>query len=117
MINASSNNSNKHSVRLPESIVQMIGVFGIALGTGIGVGFYQSMTASQPVGAITEAQYERIKPGMTLTDVRAITGDGVEVRRSESDAIFEWSSIDGRTITGTFKGDKLIEKSQSTQQQ
>ncbi|MEO0644804.1 MAG: hypothetical protein AAFZ17_01410 [Cyanobacteria bacterium J06650_10] len=108
------NNSNPLD-RLPDPIINAIAVLGIALGVGLGIGFHQSITASQPVVAITEAQYERINPGMTLTDVRAIVGDGVEVRRSESSAEFEWSSVGGKTITGTFEQGRLVEKSQSIQ--
>ena len=108
------NGSSPPPIRLPDPIVNALVAFGLAVGIGIGAGVYQSMTASQPAAAITEAQYERIRPGMTLTDVRAIAGDGVEVRRSESVAIFEWSSTDGRTVTGTFEDDRLVEKAQST---
>lgn len=113
----SGTNHNNPLSRLPDPIVNALVAFGMAIGIGIGIGFYQSMTASEPVGAITEAQYERIKPGMTLTDVRAIAGDGLEIRRSESSAIFEWTSADGRTITGTFEEDRLVEKAQSPQRQ
>ena len=111
----STNSSNPLS-RLPDPIVNALVAFGMAVGIGIGVGLYQSLTDSQPVATITEAQYERIKPGMTLTDVRAITGDGTEVRSSEDVTVFEWLRADGKTVTGTFEQGKLIEKAQSTWQ-
>lgn len=113
----STTNGSNHISRLPDSIVNALVALGMAVGIGFGAGVYKSITDSPSVAAITEAQYERIEPGMTLTDVRAIAGDGVEVRRSEYSAIFEWSSVDGRTVTGTFEGDRLVEKAQSTRRQ
>ncbi|MEM9149372.1 MAG: hypothetical protein AAGB19_02820 [Cyanobacteria bacterium P01_F01_bin.3] len=110
-----STNNNNPLNRLPEPIVSALVAFGMAVGIGIGVGFYNSMTSSPPAEAITEAQYEKIQPGMTLTDVRAIAGDGVEVLRSESSTVFEWLSADGRPVTVIFEDGKLVEKGKSMQ--
>ncbi|MCF2149376.1 hypothetical protein IQ276_023680 [Desmonostoc muscorum LEGE 12446] len=58
------------------------------------------------------AEYEQLKIGMSLTDVRSILNRGVEVRRSETMATFVWENPDGSKITAIFQSDKLKSKEQ-----
>ncbi|MBH8563267.1 hypothetical protein I8748_13905 [Nostoc sp. CENA67] len=57
--------------------------------------------------------YEQLRIGMSLTDVRAILGPGVEISRSPTMATFVWENPDGSKITATFESDKLKSKAQS----
>ncbi|MEM9091297.1 MAG: hypothetical protein AAGC93_21465 [Cyanobacteria bacterium P01_F01_bin.53] len=96
-----------------------------ALGTTFGIGVTQGVRAvsfslmSYPTGKVlTLSDYERLKPKMTLTDVRAILGNGMEVSQSVTglgaDAIFttkhEWRNTDGSKIAATFHNNILIKK-------
>ncbi|MHC5718351.1 MAG: hypothetical protein ACYTX0_41290 [Nostoc sp.] len=59
------------------------------------------------------AEYEQLKIGMSLTDVRSILGRGSEVSSSATMATFLWKNPDGSEITATFEHDKLKSKAQS----
>ncbi|MCC5668177.1 hypothetical protein LC653_31030 [Nostoc sp. CHAB 5784] len=59
------------------------------------------------------AEYEQLRIGMSLTDVRSILNRGVEVSRSATMASFVWENPDGSKITATFENDKLKSKKQS----
>jgi hypothetical protein len=93
----------------------LIGIFsiGIALGAGIKYGFiapsaYTQQAPASPVYSLIE--YERIRPGMPLTEVRAIIGSGTEISRSESVVEVEWVYPDGTKIVGTFNDNILTQK-------
>ncbi|AVH74446.1 hypothetical protein [Nostoc sp. 'Lobaria pulmonaria (5183) cyanobiont'] len=58
------------------------------------------------------AEYEQLKTGMSLTDVRSILNPGIEVSRSATIATFVWENPDGSTITAVFENDKLKSKEQ-----
>jgi hypothetical protein len=96
----------------------LIGIFsiGIALGAGIKYGFvtpfaYTPQTPASHVYSLIE--YERIRPGMPLTEVRAIIGSGTEISRSESVVEVEWVNQDGTKIVGIFNDNLLTQKKQS----
>jgi hypothetical protein len=57
--------------------------------------------------------YERLKTGMTLTDVQAILGKGTEVESTATVAVYEWKNTDGSGLDCTFKQGKLNHKKQS----
>ncbi|MBN3871641.1 MAG: hypothetical protein HWQ23_15570 [Nostoc sp. JL33] len=59
------------------------------------------------------AEYEQLRIGMSLTDVRSILNPGVEVSSSATMATFLWKNPDGSEITATFEHDKLKSKAQS----
>lgn len=60
------------------------------------------------------AEYEQLRTGMSLTDVRSIIlYRGIEVNRSVTIAAFVWENPDGSKITATFEHDKLKSKAQS----
>ena len=59
------------------------------------------------------AEYEQLRIGMSLTDVRSILSRGVEVSRSATIATFLWENPDGSKITVIFEHDKLKSKEQS----
>ncbi|MEH2167444.1 MAG: hypothetical protein V7K41_12370 [Nostoc sp.] len=59
------------------------------------------------------AEYEQLRIGMSLTDVRSILSRGVEVSRSATIATFLWENPDGSKIIVTFEHDKLKSKEQS----
>ncbi|MBW4565788.1 MAG: hypothetical protein KME32_32830 [Mojavia pulchra JT2-VF2] len=91
------------------------------LGSGLAYGFVQTAFNSQQheqsaqpeLGRFGRAEYEQLKPGMSLTEVRSILYRGVEVSRSATTATFVWSNSDGSKITATFVNDKLKSKEQS----
>jgi len=100
---------------LVRSLMNIALSLGFMLGSGFVYGLVQ--TAEQP--AQTElrrfgrAEYEQLRTGMTLTDVRSILYRGIEVSRSETTATFIWENPDGSKITATFEHDKLKSKEQS----
>lgn len=59
------------------------------------------------------AEYEQLRIGMSLTDVRSILNRGIEVSRSTTTATFVWENPDGSKITVTFENDRLKSKEQS----
>lgn len=64
--------------------------------------------------SFNRTQYEQLRIGMSLTDVRAtISNPGVEVSRSSTVATFVWENPDDSKITATFENDKLKSKEQS----
>ncbi|MBD2731929.1 hypothetical protein H6G96_38135 [Nostoc sp. FACHB-892] len=91
------------------------------LGSGFLYGFVQSSFNSKPIEQSTQAElrrfgraeYEQLRTGMSLTDVRSILYRGIEVSRSATIATFVWENPDGSKITATFENDKLKSKEQS----
>jgi hypothetical protein len=94
---------------------------GVMLGSGFVYGFVQTAFYSKQheQSPQTEprrfgrAEYEQLRTGMSLTDVRSILSRGIEVKRSETTATFVWENPDGSQITATFEHDKLKSKEQS----
>ncbi|MHC5729219.1 MAG: hypothetical protein ACYTXY_34885, partial [Nostoc sp.] len=86
----------------------------------LGYGFRQPADSKQheqstqtELYRFSRVEYEQLKTGMSLTEVRSILYRGVEVSRSATTAIFIWQNPDGSKITVTFEHDKLKGKSQS----
>lgn len=94
---------------------------GIMLGSGLASGFIQTafapkqyeQSAQAELGRFGRAEYEQLKPGMPLTEVRSILYRGIEVSRSATTATFVWENRDGSKITATFVNDRLKSKEQS----
>ncbi|WP_246275664.1 hypothetical protein [Brasilonema bromeliae] len=105
--------------------VRLLGIIfslGVALGSGLGYGFSQaiSSTKQQKLPTQTELcyvsriEYERLQPGMSLTDVQAILGSGgTEVDRTATTATFIWENPNGYKITTVFNIGKLESKKQT----
>jgi hypothetical protein len=106
---------------LVRSLMNVALSLGVMLGSGLAYGFVQTAFNSQQheqsaqpeLGRFGRAEYEQLKPGMSLTEVRSILYRGVEVSRSATTATFVWSNSDGSKITATFVNDKLKSKEQS----
>lgn len=95
----------------------LIGIFsiGIALGAGIKYGFFAPFAYTQQISAshvYSLIEYERIRPGMSLTEVRAIIGNGTEISRSASVVEVAWVNPDGTKIIGIFNDNVLAQKKQ-----
>lgn len=58
-------------------------------------------------------EYEQLKIGMSLTDVRSILYQGTEVNSTATMATFVWKNPDGSKITVIFEHNKLKSKAQS----
>jgi len=94
---------------------------GIMLGSGFVYGLVQSTFNSKPLEQSTQselrrfgrAEYEQLRTGMSLTDVRSILYRGIEVSGSATIATFVWENPDGSKIIATFEHDKLKSKEQS----
>ncbi|MBW4558706.1 MAG: hypothetical protein KME59_22810 [Trichormus sp. ATA11-4-KO1] len=93
---------------------------GVALSSGLYYGFHQAANSTrQHESAQTElyhfsrVEYEQLKPGMSLIEVRSILYRGIEVNRSATIATFVWENPDGSKITAVFENDKLKSKEQS----
>jgi hypothetical protein len=103
------------------TLLALLFSLGVALGSGVKQGFYQpafdskeqNQSAQAELRRFGRAEYEQIKPGMSLTEVRSILYRGIEVSRSATTATFVWENPDGSKITATFESDRLKSKEQS----
>ncbi|MTJ48928.1 hypothetical protein FJR05_14115 [Dolichospermum sp. UHCC 0259] len=100
------------------TLLALLFSLGVALGSGVKHGFYQPAFDSKEQNQSAQAEfgraeYEQLKPGMSLTEVRSILYRGIEVSRSVTTAIFVWENPDGSKITATFESDRLKSKEQS----
>ena len=84
---------------------------GVALGAGLVHGIAQTAPYYDSE-SITRAEYERIDLRMSLTEVEAILGRGIEVAQSESTIAFEWKNSDGSSMEILFEDGRMIQKSQ-----
>lgn len=95
---------------------------GVTLGSGLGYGFKQA-TDLMPfkfTSAVTQrenqnfglAEYIRLEPSMTLTQVESILDRGVEIERSETTTTYIWRNASDSSITVVFKNGKLARKTQ-----
>ncbi|QLE53801.1 hypothetical protein FD724_38720 (plasmid) [Nostoc sp. C057] len=98
----------------------MIFWVGVALSSGLGYGFRQLADSKQheqspqtELYRFSRVEYEQLKTGMSLTEVRSILYRGVEVSRSATVATFVWENPDGSKITVIFEHNKLKSKAQS----
>ena len=115
--------NNKPNYTLNPPPVRLLGVIfsvGVALSSGLGYGFRQladskqyEQSAQTELYRFSRVEYEQLKTGMSLTEVRSILYRGVEVSRSATLATFVWKNPDGSKITVTFEHDKLKSKEQS----
>ena len=90
---------------------------GIALGTGLVYGISQSFTSLPPPAPgctpiVTQVSYEKLKIGMSQTDVEARIGPGTEISRSHNQVTLEWENCDGSGIEVLFEEDRLKNKKQ-----
>lgn len=102
-------------------LLMLVFSIGVIFGSGIGYGFNQAVsTANQRESTVQVdrqniglAEYERIEPGMSLSEVQVILSRGTEINRSTTIATFVWTNPDGSGITAVFEGGKLKSKEQS----
>jgi hypothetical protein len=87
-----------------------------ALGMGIGTGVVHALQQSPPSPIVqcpfTIDQYNRLKIGMSQTEVEFILQTGIEESRSDGEAKFKWANPDGSSIRAAFQKDKLKHKEQ-----
>ncbi|WP_392476291.1 hypothetical protein [Nostoc sp. C110] len=115
------NPTQSNNNTLVHSLMNVTLSLGVMLGSGLAYGFVQTAFNSQQheqsaqteLGRFGRAEYEQLKPGMPLTEVRSILYRGIEVSRSATTATFVWENRDGSKITATFVNDKLKSKEQS----
>jgi hypothetical protein len=110
--------------QLPNPKTRLLAIvfsFGVTLGSGFGYGFSKAMSNTEQqeppqtklYDDASPIKYERLKVGMSLTDVRAILGsNGTETDRTATTAIVVWQSK-GYQITANFENDKLKSKKQN----
>jgi hypothetical protein len=97
-------------------ILSVSAAFGIGVGTGV-VQALQRSTPSLIVKCVqpqtyTIGQYNRLKIGMTQTEVEYILQTGIEESRSDGEAKFKWENPDGSSIQAIFQKDRLKHKAQ-----
>ena len=68
-------------------------------------------------GVVTRAEYNRIKPGMSYSEVADIIGDGTEISRSDmagyTTEMYSWENPSGLgNMNAMFQNDELISKAQ-----
>lgn len=104
---------------------------GVAFGSGTAYGYRNAdISQANPVNQsgvttvqYTASQYEKLKLQDTLTDVKAILGDGIEVSHAQHRcstsigvviAEYRWvNSSDGSMIEAVFHDGRLVEKTQA----
>ncbi len=115
------NNPTQSNNTLVQSLMKFALSLGFMLGSGFVYGFVQTAFYSKQheqspqaeLGRFGRAEYEELKPGMSLTEVRSILYRGIEVSRSATMASFLWKNPDGSKISVTFEHNKLKSKAQS----
>lgn len=114
-------NPTQSNNTLLRSLMNVALSVGVMLGSGFVYGFVQTafhpqqheQSAQSEPRRFGRAEYEQLKTGMSLTNVRSILNPGIEVSRSATMATFVWKNPDGSKITVTFESDKLKSKEQS----
>lgn len=115
------NNPIQSNNTLVRSLMNVALSLGVMLGSGLAYGFVQTAFYSKQheqspqaeLAPFGRAEYEQLKTGMSLTEVRSILYRGIEVSRSATTATFVWENPDGSKITVTFEHNKLKSKAQS----
>ena len=86
---------------------------GVMFGSGLVYGVIQTTPAQSAFCQVGLVEYEQLKPGMSLTEVRAILScRGTEYSSSATKATFGWKNSNGSEIITYFEGNKLKSKKQ-----
>lgn len=93
---------------LPKSISQLLLIIAILL---VGIAYGLSNKTSRD--NLTRAEYERLKPGMSVVQVESILGAGTETEQYMERKTFIWKNPNGSTITVIFEDGKLVQKQQA----
>ena len=119
---SSSNNQEPTPIK---SLLNLVFALGVAFGYGLEIGINKAISVIEQKETHTKTEpqhinrhvnrvdYEQLKLGMSLTDVQAILGRGIEINHTETTATFLWQNFDGSQITVKFKDGKLMSKAQS----
>lgn len=102
-------------------LLSLIFSIGVTLGSGLGYGLSQALDTvcqQQPHTQLQsrhfgQAEYVRLAPGMSPSEVESILDRGTEISRSATIATFVWQNPDGSQIKATFESGKLKSKEQS----
>ncbi|MEM8863581.1 MAG: hypothetical protein AAGD96_35180 [Chloroflexota bacterium] len=86
---------------------------GAALGAGLIHGIRGESAYCSTDSHVTRAEYERIELQMSLIEVEAILGRGIEVDQSKSTTTVIWTNCDESSITAIFEAAQMIKKSQT----
>ena len=103
---------------LPNPTFRLLVVIAIGLGIGIGYGLINAISENNSTPTIvqtrpfTRAEYERLKPGMSIVEVESILDRGTETEQYMERKTFLWKNPDDSTITVIFEDSKLIKKQQ-----
>lgn len=100
-------------------------VLSFSMGTAFGYGVTAAVTeyltgkgpemcqqASGFEANLTLTEYEQLELGMSIAEVRAILGRGIEISQTESTVVLVWKNPNGSGIVGTFEGGYLANKQQ-----
>lgn len=111
MTNTNSNQPNvKIVITIPVTIVIQVAVI---LEHNFKTAFHPKQleqSAQTELYHFSRVEYEQLKTGMSLTEVRSILYRGIEVSPSATTATFLWKNPDGSKITVTFENDRLKNK-------
>ncbi|MBH8565906.1 hypothetical protein I8748_27695 [Nostoc sp. CENA67] len=114
-------------MNLKSSLSRLLGFILITISCGFGYGLIRGIfdvnqqqlftkTKVQDViytESVSRTEYERLRLGMSLGEVEAILGRGVETEQSATNTNFIWRNQDGSEITANFQNGKLTRKTQS----
>ena len=118
MTNTNSNQPNvKIVITVPVTIVIPAAVILLFLAHNFKTAFHPKQleqSAQTELYHFSRVEYEQLKIGMSLTEVRSILYRGIEVSRSATTATFLWENPDGSKITVTFENDRLTNKEPSS---
>ena len=102
---------------LPNPAFRLIVV--ITIGLWIGYGLINAISENNSTSAIVQtrsfsrAEYERLKPGMSIAEVESILGAGTETEQYMERKTFVWKNPNSSTIRVIFEDGKLLHKQQA----
>lgn len=108
---------SNQSPNLSIKLLSMVFSLGVAFGSGSSYGYYKYRDAypyrTPAQQSIGRAEYERLRSGMSISEVETILGPGVETESSSTKATYAWQNSNKSEIVVVFKNAHLYNKKQS----
>ena len=98
--------------RVRGNLIRIFIALGISIGSSLTTPWRNPRVSPLKEQSVTMSQYQSLTLGDTLTDARAVLGNGIEMSSSKESLIYKWQNCESSHIILEFQGDRLVEKSQ-----